>query len=502
MVEGLTTAEVASRVAAGRVNRVPRPHSRTVGEIVRANVFTPFNALLGSLLVLIVWVGPIQDALFGVVLVLNAAVGIVQELRAKYTLERLRVLTDPLAKVVRDGSPQEVAVEQVVAEDVLRFRAGDQIVVDGEVLSEDGLEIDESLITGESEPVVKQVGDAVLSGSFVVAGSGFVTATEVGAQSYAAKLTADARRFTLATSELRDGINRIIKIVSFLIVPTGVLLFWSQLSSQHSFHQAVSGAVAGTVAMVPEGLVLLTSIAFAVAVVRLGRRRVLVQELAAVESLARVDVLCMDKTGTLTDGGMTVDSLVAVEADPDTEQALAAMAAGDQSPNATMRAIATKFKRGSAVWKPAGSVAFSSARKWSAVAFDGHGAWFLGAPDLMLAPKLEQADRLASQGRRTLLLARAKELTGDQLPSDLRAVALVVMAESVRADAADTLRYFAEQGVAIKLMSGDDPRTVGAIAQPTGVSRAPTARSTLAICPTSPMRSGRDRGVPTRCSDA
>jgi cation-transporting P-type ATPase E len=469
---GLTSEEVAKRVAAGRVNQVPRAHSRTVAEIVRANVFTPFNALLGSLLVLIVVVGPIQDALFGVVLVLNVTVGIVQELRAKHTLESLRVLTDPKAKVIRDGRRQEVAVEQVVQDDVLRFGAGDQIVVDGEVLSEDGLEIDESLITGESEPVAKQAADAVLSGSFVVAGSGLVRATDVGSHSYAAKLTADARRFTLAPSELREGINRIIKLVSFLILPTGALLFWSQLSSQHGWHQAVSGAVAGTVAMVPEGLVLLTSIAFAAAVLRLGRRRVLVQELAAVESLARVDVLCMDKTGTLTDGGMAVDTLVAIAPDPDTEEALAAMAAADPSPNATMRAIAGRFKRAPEEWKPAGSVAFSSARKWSAVAFDGHGAWYLGAPDMMVRSKLEAVDRYTSAGRRTLLLARAKELTGDQLPTDLKAVAAIVMAESLRANASETLRYFVDQGVAVKLISGDDPRTVGAIAQTMGIEGA------------------------------
>ncbi len=464
-IHGLTTDEVAGRVAAGQVNEVPRAHSRTVGEIFRSNVFTPFNALLGSLLVLIVIVGPIQDALFGVVLVLNAAVGIIQELRAKRTLESLRVLTEPRAKVIRDGQQQEVDVQQVVQDDVLLFGSGDQIVVDGLVLTERGLEIDESLITGESEPVKKDPGDGVLSGSFVVAGSGLVKATDVGSDAYAAKLTSEARRFTLASSELREGINRIIKIVSYLIVPTGALLFWSQLVTQRSWRHAASGAVAGTVAMVPEGLVLLTSIAFAVAVVRLGRRRVLVQELPAVESLARVDVLCMDKTGTLTDGGMAAEALVPIGKNPDTEQALAAMAAADPSPNATMRAIAAKFDSAPEGWKAAGSVAFSSARKWSAVAFDGRGAWYLGAPDMMLDAKLEEVDRYVSQGQRTLLLAQAKELTDDRLPADLRAVALVVMAESVRADAAQTLGYFAEQGVAVKLISGDDPRTVGAIAR-------------------------------------
>ena len=303
---GLTDAEVQERVRDGRVNEVPSGPSRTVGQIVRANVFTRFNALLGTMLVIILLAGPGQDALFGFVLIANAGIGIVQELRAKRTLDRLTLLTAPKARVVRDGDVREVAVSGVVVDDVVDLVAGSQVVVDGEVLRTQGLEIDESLLTGEPDPVVKEPGEEVLSGSFAAAGAGRYRATRVGTDAYAANLAQDARRFTLTHSELRGGIDRILRYVTYAIVPTAALLFVSQLRLHDGWRKAVSGAVAGTVAMVPEGLVLLTSLAFAVAVMRLARRRVLVQELSAVEGLARVDVLCIDKTGTLTEGRLAV----------------------------------------------------------------------------------------------------------------------------------------------------------------------------------------------------
>src|SRR6478735_3991946 len=306
---GLSAGDVADRVARGEVNRVQAAPTRTVAQIVRANVFTRFNALLGAMLVLILFVGPVQDALFGVVLIANTSIGIVQELRAKRTLDRLTLLTAPTATVVRDGASTRVAPSAIVRDDVVALAPGDQVVVDGDVLTSERLEVDESLLTGESEPVVKESGGGVLSGSFVVAGTGRVQVRELGAEAYAARIAEDARRFTLTRSELRSGIDRILKYVTWAIVPTAVLLFISQYRALNAWRPALSGAVAGTVAMVPEGLVLLTSIAFSVAVVRLARRRVLVQELPAVEGLARVDVLCIDKTGTLTEGRLSVASV-------------------------------------------------------------------------------------------------------------------------------------------------------------------------------------------------
>ena len=356
---GLTSAEVAERVRDGRVNDVPSNTSRTVAQIVRSNIFTRFNAILGAMLAIILVVGPAQDALFGFVLIANAAIGIVQELRAKRTLDRLTLLTAPKARVMRDGGVREIAVPDVVMDDVLDVTAGAQIVVDGEVLDSHGLEIDESLLSGEADAVDKVMGDEVLSGSFVAAGSGLYRATAVGREAYAVRLAEDARRFTLTRSELRSGIDRILTYITWAIVPTAVLLFISQLRSHDSWRHAMSGAVAGTVAMVPEGLVLLTT--WRSRWPRSSRRRqVLVQELPAVEGLARVDVLCIDKTGTLTEGKLTVQGGRGwtgvggrygrgVDGGDD-EAALAALAANDAAPNATMRAIGVGFTGAPSGW--------------------------------------------------------------------------------------------------------------------------------------------------------
>jgi len=471
---GLSAAEVADRVARGEVNRVPAAPSRTVGQIVRANVFTRFNALLGGMLVLILLVGPFQDALFGLVLIANTSIGIVQELRAKRTLDRLTLLTAPTATVVRDGASTRVAPSAIVRDDVVALAPGDQVVVDGDVLTSERLEVDESLLTGESEPVVKESGGGVLSGSFVVAGTGRVQVRELGAEAYAARIAEDARRFTLTRSELRSGIDRILKYVTWAIVPTAVLLFISQYRALNAWRPALSGAVAGTVAMVPEGLVLLTSIAFSVAVVRLARRRVLVQELPAVEGLARVDVLCIDKTGTLTEGKLTLDMIERLDDGLDPEPVLAALSTADPAPNATLRAIGDALHKASDGWTVEEAVPFSSARKWSAAAFAGRGAWVLGAPDVVTddPPTLEKVAAHAEAGARVVLLARSDALNGDALPAVRTPVALVVLADRIRPDAADTLRYFAEQGVRVTVISGDAPSTVGAIASSLGLEGA------------------------------
>jgi cation-transporting ATPase E len=473
---GLSPSEVAEREARGQVNAVPRTRTRTVGQIVRSNVFTRFNALLGGMLAIIVVVGPIQDALFGFVLVSNALVGIVQELRAKRTLDALTVLTAPKARVVRDGEVRELAVDRVVLDDVLDLTPGGQVVVDGTILRSDGLELDESLLTGESDAVSKTPNDGALSGSFVSAGSGRMVATAVGADAYAVRLAEEARRFTLTRSELRQGVDRILRWVTIAIVPTAALLFVSQIRNHDSWRQAVSGAVAGTVAMVPEGLVLLLSIAFAVAVVRLAKRNVLVQELPAVEGLARVDVLCIDKTGTLTQGKLSVLGVEPIDVEAPVAEALAAIAADDPHPNATMSAIRERFPAAPAGWSPTGSVPFSSARKWSAASFDGHGTWYVGGADVLLrGDDVGQAlvKDAASSGARVLVLAHASGSDpGVELPADLRPAAVVTLRDSLRPEAERTLRYFEEQGVVVKVISGDDPRTVGAIASQLGLRGA------------------------------
>ncbi|MFD7988593.1 HAD-IC family P-type ATPase, partial [Kitasatospora indigofera] len=307
---GLTAAEVAERVARGAVNDVPVRSSRSVKEIVRANVFTRFNAIIGVMFAVILVVGPIQDGLFGLVIVANTAIGIIQEMRAKRTLDSLALIGEAKPQVRRDGRVEQVAVAAIVLDDTVLLGIGDKVIVDGEVTEADGLEIDESLLTGEPDPVLKLPGDQVMSGSFVVAGAGAFSATRVGREAYAAQLAEEASRFTLVSSELRSGIDSILKFITWLLIPTAIGLIISQLAVEGSdWREAVRRMVAGIVPMVPEGLVLLTSVAFAIGVVRLGRKQCLVQELPAIEGLARVDTVCLDKTGTLTEGGMDVVEL-------------------------------------------------------------------------------------------------------------------------------------------------------------------------------------------------
>jgi cation-transporting P-type ATPase E len=472
---GLTKAEVRERIERGETNATGERTSRTFSEILRANIFTRFNAILGVLLVVILAVGDPQDALFGIVLVSNALIGIVQEVRAKRTLDQLAVLSEPRVRVVRDGAVREVSVDDVVLDDLIELRSGDQITADGIVRATTALQVDESLLTGESDPVDKETGDHVLSGSFVVAGSGRFQATAVGDDAYARKLATEARRFALARSELIDGINRILRYVTWAIGPVAVLLLASQYYANDDWRDAVSGTVAGIVGMVPQGLVLLTSVAFGVAAVTLARRKVLVQELPAVEGLARVDVVCFDKTGTLTDGNIVFDRVERLDDEAPVEAALGALAA-DEDRNATLSAIAAAFPTTDS-WRRTGFVPFSSARKWSAATFGEHGTWVLGAPELVWAGRdgevSEKSERLAATGQRVLLLARTDApLDGDSLPPDMRPAALVLFEEQVRPDAADTLAYFAQQGVALNVISGDSPHTVGAVAERVGMPHA------------------------------
>lgn len=466
---------MAQRVEGGLDNDTGSGTSRRVRDIVRANVLTPFNALLGALVLIVLLTGAIGDALFALIVVANSLVGIVQELRARRTLDRLAVLSAPRARVVRDGATIEIPVEGVVLDDLLELRSGDQVPADGQVRDADGLEVDESLVTGESDPVAKQPGDPVLSGSIIVAGRGVCQATAVGSSAFAQRLTDEAREFSVTHSELVDGINRILKYVAIAIAIVGPVLFVSQSATTATWQEAVRGAVAGVVGMVPEGLVLLASVTFFAAALTLGNRRVLVRELPAVEGLARVDLLCLDKTGTLTEGRIVFAGIEDLGSDvpaATSTEALAAMAACEEA-NATMAALREPFPN-SAGWTRTASVAFSSARKWSAMSFAGHGTWVIGAPE-MVRPAAgpgdrvrRRADELAASGNRTLLLARAADATGIEhqaLPEGLTPVALVTFEERIRADAADTLRYFTEQGVGLKIISGDNPRTVDAIAR-------------------------------------
>ncbi|MGA5287590.1 cation-translocating P-type ATPase [Streptomyces pseudogriseolus] len=484
-VTGLTSAEVAERVARGQVNDVPVRSSRSVGEIVRANVFTRFNAIIGALWVIMLIVAPFQDSLFGYVILANTGIGIVQEWRAKKTLDSLALIGEVRPTVRRDGVAAEIGTSGIVLDDLIEIGPGDKVVVDGVVVEADGLEIDESLLTGEADPVVKQPGDQVMSGSFVVAGGGSFQATRVGREAYAAQLAEEASRFTLVHSELRSGISTILKYVTWMMVPTAIGLIISQLvAKDNELKGSIARTVGGIVPMVPEGLVLLTSIAFAIGVIRLGRKQCLVQELPAIEGLARVDTVCLDKTGTLTEGGMDVTELRVLDDADETyvRTVLGELGSADPRPNASLQAIVAAYPDTTG-WRLTDTLPFSSARKYSGATLDeGDGrpvTWLLGAPDVLLPhddPALGETGRMNREGLRVLLLARAREgVTADDLADPaavdgVRAVALVVLEQRLRPDAADTLRYFAEQDVSAKVISGDNAVSVGAVAGKLGLS--------------------------------
>ena len=472
---GLTAAEVRDRVERGLTNGGGERTSRTYGEIVRANVFTRFNAILGTLLVAVLLVGHPQDGLFGLVLVANSLIGIVQEIRAKRKLDALAVLSAPRARAVRDGQVEEVAIEDLVLDDLCELRTGDQVPADGFVRQASGLEVDESLLTGESEPITKTPDATVMSGSIVVAGAGRFQATAVGPDSYARRIAREAREFRIARSELVGGINFLLRLIQYALFPVSALLLWQQLQTD-AVPAAVTSTVAGAVGMVPEGLVLLTSLAFGIAAVTLARRNVLVQELPAVEGLARVDVVCLDKTGTLTEGDVVFDRFEALNAANPTEvdAALGALA-DDPNRNATLAAVGAA-RAAPDGWHRTATTPFSSARKWSAASFGSHGTWVLGAPEMLLpgasadATPRRRANELAAEGKRVLLLARSDAPLNDEaLPDPLTPVALVLLEEKVRPDARETLAYFADQGVALKVISGDNPRTVAAVAGRVGL---------------------------------
>ncbi|WP_280266391.1 cation-translocating P-type ATPase [Nocardia wallacei] len=472
---GLSPAEVEQRVRDGQTNDVPDRASRSVADIVRANVFTRINAILGVLFILVLATGSIIDGMFGLLIVANSVVGIVQEVRAKQTLDKLAIVGQAKPVVRRGGRSAEVGPKDVVLDDLIELGPGDQIVVDGEVVESELLEVDESLLTGEADPIDKSVGAQVMSGSYVVSGSGAYRATKVGRDAYAAKLAEEASKFTLVNSELRNGINTILKVITYLLIPAGLVTIYNQLFSSHeSWRNALNGMVAALVPMVPEGLVLMTSIAFAVGVVRLGQRKCLVQELPAIEGLARVDVVCADKTGTLTENGMRLSELRVVGDIPQERlrEVLAAMASDDPRPNASVAAIGEALPD-SPGWQPTSIAPFSSAKKWSGFSYGDNGNWLLGAPDVLLDPASEAAvaaQDVGAQGLRVLLLATSdRPVDAPDAPGTVTAQALVVLEQKVRPDARRTLEYFESQDVSIKVISGDNAVSVGAVASSLGL---------------------------------
>ncbi|OZG63450.1 E1-E2 ATPase [Bifidobacterium lemurum] len=493
---GLSSAEVASRVESGQSNKVKTSTSRSVLDIVRANVFTLFNGIILTAMVLVLITGSWRDAVFGFVIIVNTGIGIVTELKAKRTLDRLSILVASDFLVRRDGRDVEVPHDEIVLDDLMWIRSGEQVPADAEIIRTWGLELDESMLTGESRTVRKSEGEQVYSGSTAVSGLALARVNAVGEHSYAATLTAQAKVYKKTVSDLNKGINTILKFMTFLVVPLCVLLVWSQIGTvggwqtalaTGEWRQAVVSAVAGVVGMIPEGLVLLTSLNFAVAAMRLAYKNTLVQELESVETLARVDCLNLDKTGTITDGGIAFSELVMLGDRAETDKRAAMQAlydlANEQSPNGTGQAVLAGLgERGYTAGEVSERIPFSSERKWSAIvrSFDSSRnlTWTMGAPEVLLSALdgdhgdiLAQVNEYADDGNRVLLIVRSDSAVPADFGENPRLdpagvpVALVLCSERVRSDAAETLAWFREQGVRCRVISGDNPVTVGAIAR-------------------------------------
>lgn len=473
--KGLTSTEVATRVSQGLANNVDETSSRPLRDILTSNIFTKFNAILGVLFVVVMIAGSIADALFGLIVVTNSLIGIVQELLAKKKLDSLSLMHSPTTRVIRDGVAVSIPTKDVVQDDLIELRSGDQVPADGHVLESYQLEINEANLTGEIDAVPKAAGDPLMSGTIVTAGRGFYTAASVGAEAYAHRIAAEAKIFQRTGSEIHRSINKLLGYIMWAIAIATPLQLWSQfhVNDSGNWRDATIRATAGLIGLIPEGLVLLTTLAFLTAAVQLTRQQVLVQELPAVEGLARVSVICLDKTGTLTTGKILFEQLEILDGPSEDEvRSALGIIASDPTANGTLSTIADAVPQ-VAKWTTSASIPFDSSRKWQAVQFDGHGTWVLGAPDVLLSPEdpvSTSIEALAQTGRRVLLLSHSSSpLTGKTLPSDLRPAAFAVLKEEVRTDAAETLSYFAAQGVTVKIISGDNPVTVAAIARGIGI---------------------------------
>lgn len=475
--KGLTQREADEKIRRGESNGSFSVTSKSVGRIISDNVFTLFNLINVIIAACVALVGAYRNMLFMGVILCNVAIGMIQEIRSKRAVDRLAVISAPRAHLLRDGSEQTLPVADIVPGDIMLLAAGRQLCADG-VLADGELDVDESLLTGESETVPKRPGDALFSGSFVVSGSGRAEVTRVGADAYANSISASAKKPKKRRSEMMSAINRIISVISVCILPFALVLFTKSLFvAREELQYCVTSTAAAVIGMIPEGLVLLTSVALAVSSIRLAKHQTLCQDLYCVESLARVDTLCLDKTGTITTGKMQVSGLELLRTDIPAEEALAALSGALGAENQTMAAIAEKYCVSSDV-DCVKKVPFSSARKWSGAQFDKFGTLILGAPSFVLAP--EEYERLrakcedsAARGQRVLLLAQSREELPDRsLPGGLSPVALVTLSDEIRGSAPGTLRYFREQGVELKVISGDDPVTVANVALKAGLKGA------------------------------
>ncbi|HID0803349.1 TPA: HAD-IC family P-type ATPase, partial [Clostridium botulinum] len=479
IIKGLSKAEVLHRIKDGKVNILPKAPSRTIGQIVRANLFTSYNALNAILAIIVFMAGSPKNAVFAGVIITNTIIGMFQEIRAKGILERLSVLNEKTVDVIREGEINNINVEEIVLDDIIVLKAGDQILVDCELLSHNEIEVDESLITGESDSILKIENDRLLSGSFVSAGNAYAKVIHVGENTYAAKLAEEAKKFKLINSELQISINKIFRIIMWLAIPIGSLLIFTQLFHvKKSWQDAVLGSVSGIVGMVPEGLVLLTSATFVVAVIRLSKWDTLIQELPATEVLARVDVLCLDKTGTITKGDLKVTEVQCLNNEDikHIDKIIGAIVHSFKNGNATEKALLERYESNPNL-KIKNKIPFSSKRKWSAVEFEEEGAFILGAPEMILKDEYKhiknKIEKAAKEGKRVLLLAKYEgENFNENLKGSVKEIALIFIEDIIRENAEEIIDYFNKEQVNLKIISGDNPITVSSITKKVGIKNA------------------------------
>lgn len=470
-IVGLTEKQVVELIDKGFVNYQADVKTKSIGQIIITNFLTLFNMLNLALGLAIFLVGSYKNLLFLGVVVCNTLISTVQEIRSKLIVDKLSLLNEIKATVIRDGKEKKIDIHEIVLGDICKLCAGNQVVTDGKIISGEVL-VNESLITGESEPETKSVGDELLSGSFIVSGRCFCETVHVGEDNYSAKISAEAKYIKKINSEIMGFINKIIKYVSIAIVPIGILLFINQIGlSGNTFDKVVVNVVAALIGMIPEGLVLLTSTVLAISVARLSKYKVLVQELYCIETLARVDTICLDKTGTLTKGEMEVSKLVPLNLTKmsDITDALGLMSYHMDNDNQTMEAISKKYARKND-YKVLEIVPFSSSNKWSGISFEKE-SYILGAPEIVVSDISlikKELDNYTSESR-VVLLGKTKSKLNKKLPSDVEPMALVLINDKIRPDARATLNYFKEENVDIKLISGDNPKTVASVASKVGL---------------------------------
>ncbi len=466
-MEGLTTEEVKQRQETGQVNYDTSVPTKSIKKILYDNFFTLFNFINLILGIAIFLVGSYKNMLFLGIIIINTAISTIQEIHSKKVIDKLSIMSSSKAKVIRDGKKQEISIHEIVMDDILELKTGSQIATDS-IIIEGEIQVNESFITGEPNSIYKTKGDKLLSGSYIVSGKCIAKVEHIGEENYTAKISSGAKYVKKVNSEIMNSLNKIIKFLTFAIIPIGIGLFYTQLQIDDvTFQEAVVKSVAGIIGMIPEGLVLLTSTVLAVSIIRLSKSKVLVQELYCIETLARVDTLCLDKTGTLTEGCMEVKDFIPVNRNKkQMSNILANLAKASEDENATIEAIRNYFTKTGEVWKTKQKIAFSSQNKWSGICFEKEGTYLLGAPEFVIKDKVEKY----AKDYRVLAVAHTKEeIQNNQLPQNIELIGYVLILDKIRKEAKQTLKYFDKQGVDIKIISGDNPATVSKIAKQVGV---------------------------------